>query len=296
MSKETSALNYQWMVRYTPQVAWISGKGLYLWLAFFFTEIFAGAYFISLFLNLEAGLMIGWLGSLGLGGFLHMLYLGKATRGWRILFKVSSSELSRGLWIIIFFGAIGFIQLIPIVFPDLPWSCNALVLKVIAGVLCILVIIHGFTTMSVIKALPMWNSPMMVPLSLASGIWIGSQIIAVVTAIAGGNMIGSEVWTRWSLFFLIGSLLVYIWGNLHASVTAKASVKRILAGDCSVYFYVGVLVIGILIPLIITLSLWGNNVTNISVGVLVLRFLCALIGDAIMRYVLMKAPFYTPLI
>ena len=296
MRKETGTLNYQWMVRYTPQEAWISGKGLYLWLAFFFTEVFAGAYFISLFLNLEAGLLIGWLGSLGLGGFFHMLYLGKATRGWRILFKVSSSELSRGLWIIMCFGAVGFIQLVPIVFPDLPWSFDALVLKVIAGVLCILVIIHGFTTMSVVKALPMWNSPMMVPLALASGIWVGSQISAVVTVIVDGNMSGSEIWSRWSLVFLMGSLLVYIWGNLHASETAKASVKRILAGDCSVYFYVGVLVIGIFIPLIITISLWGESITNISGGIVVLRFLCALIGDAIMRYVLMKAPFYTPLI
>ena len=80
MSKSSKALGYEWMVKYTPQEVWIKGKGLFLWLAFFFTEIFAGVYFISLFLGLKAGLVVGWLGALILGGIFHMLYLGKASR------------------------------------------------------------------------------------------------------------------------------------------------------------------------------------------------------------------------
>ena len=296
MNKGSKALGYEWMVKNTPQEVWIEGKGLYLWLAFFFTEIFAGVCFISLFLNLGAGLLIGWLGALLLGGFCHMLYLGKATRGWRILFKFSTSELSRGLWIIILFGVIGFLQVAPIVVSGLPWAWNAPVLKILMGIVCVLVIIHGFTTMSVVKALPMWNSPMLIPLSLASGIWVGSQIVFVVLLALGAEMAHAEIWARWSLFFYMGTLLIYLWGGMHTTQTSRASIKRLLAGDCSIYFYIGAIVLGIIIPLIITLSVWGRDPSSLSGALLLLRFLSVFIGDAIMRYALMKAPYYAPLI
>ena len=296
MNKGSKVLDYDWMVKYTPQEAWIVGKGLFLWLAFFFTEICAGLYFVSLFLNFRAGLLVGWLGALGLGGFFHLLYLGKATRGWRILLKVSTSELSRGLWIIILFGAIGFLQVVPVVISNLPWEWNNSALKIMMGIICILVIIHGFTTMSVVKALPMWNSPMMIPLSLASAIWVGSQIVVVILQLLGSDMAMAELWTRWSLFFYMGSLLIYLWGSMHASETAKASTKRLFAGDLSAPFYIGVLVIGIIIPLIITLMVWERDLSSLSGGIIFLRFLCVLLGDSIMRYCLMKAPLYSPLI
>lgn len=296
MNKASKVFAYDWMVKYTPQEAWIVGKGLFLWLAFFFTEVCAGVYFVSLFLNFRTGLLVGWLGALGLGGLFHLLYLGKATRSWRILLKVSTSELSRGLWIIILFGAIGFLQVVPVVISSLPWAWNNSALKIMMGIICILVIIHGFTTMSVVKALSMWNSPMMIPLSLASAIWVGSQIVVVILQLLGSDMAMAETWTRYSLFFYIGTLLIYLWGVMHASETAKASIKRLLAGEFSAYFYIGVLVIGIVIPLIITLVAWGRDLSRLGEGIILLRFLCALLGDSTMRYCIMKAPYYSPLI
>lgn len=296
MSNRTDVLEYEWMIKYTPQEAWIKGKGAFLWLAFLLTEICAGAYLVSLFLKYQAGMIVGWLGALILGGLFHMLYLGKATRGWRILLKVSTSELSRGLWLIIFFGIVGFLQILPIVFSSLPWTAQSTMPTVFMGIICVLVIPHGFMTMGVVKALPMWNSPMMIPLSLASGIWVGSQIVILLMILGGTNALVAEDWARWSLFFYMGALLIFLWGGAHSSDTTKASIKRILAGDSSVLFYLGVLVVGIVIPLIITIVLWGNSSSNPGGGFLVLRFLCVFVGDALMRFYLMKSPLYSPLI
>ena len=75
---------YEWMVKATPQREWIESKGLFLWLAFFFSEIGAGIYFVSLFVNLREGLLAGLAITLVLGGILHMMYLGKPSRFWRI--------------------------------------------------------------------------------------------------------------------------------------------------------------------------------------------------------------------
>ena len=52
---------YDFMVKHTPQKAWIQGKGVLLWLAFFFSEIGAGIYLVSLFLNVPQGWLFGWL-------------------------------------------------------------------------------------------------------------------------------------------------------------------------------------------------------------------------------------------
>jgi hypothetical protein len=148
-------MNYEWMTKHTPQEEWIAGKGIFLWLAFFFSEIGAGIYFVSLFLNFRSGLLIGWLVSLILGGLTHLAYLGNAMRIWRVFLRPASSEISRGLWTVLLFGVIGFFQVTPEVISGLPWTGDSSALKTIMGILCILLITHGFLTMNVVKALPM---------------------------------------------------------------------------------------------------------------------------------------------
>ena len=71
---------------------------------------------------------------------------------------------------------------------------------------------------------------------------------------------------------------------------------RRVAGDLAAQFYIGVAVIGIVIPLIITINNWGGGVVDSSGGVLFLRFLCVLIGDLMMRFCIMKSSVHTPLI
>jgi len=100
------------MTDYTPQEEWIDRQGLLLWLAFFFTEVGAGLYLVSLFFGFWRGCLVGWLFAI-LGGGLHMLYLGKPERAWRAILRPVKSELSRGLIIMSLFLAFGAIQIAP---------------------------------------------------------------------------------------------------------------------------------------------------------------------------------------
>lgn len=289
-------MSYERMTKPTPQEEWIQGKGLLLWLAFFFSEIGAGIYFVSLFLNFPPGWLIGWLVSLILGGLVHMAYLGNPMRSWRMFLRPASSEISRGLWAVLIFAVIGFFQVAPVVISGLPWTGNSTTLKAIMGILCILLIVHGFLTMNVVKALPLWNSSMMIPLSLVSGLWVGSQSVEMMLFASGGGLNIAELWARWSLLGYMGILAMYLFGTAHASETARASINGLLKRDSAVSFYIGVIAIGILVPLIITLVIWGNGVEKMSGGVLLLRFLCVLIGDLVMRYNIMKSALYAPVI
>ncbi|MEA1967174.1 MAG: DMSO reductase [Thermodesulfobacteriota bacterium] len=277
---------YEWMIKATPQKEWIAEKGIFLWLAFFFSEIGAGLYFVSLFYQYRTGLVLGWLITLILGGVVHMAYLGNPKRAWRIFLKPGKSELSKGVWVIAVFSLLGFIQIVTGAFNP--------VFNFITGIVCLLIIMHGFATMNVIKALPSWSSTMVLPLSIISGIWVGSQILEFMFCVSGsGAAAGLEIWSEFLLFGYIALILLYLWGTFHASESARFSVNLLLKGDMSKGFYVGVAVSGMLIPILLTLIMWGGEVNT---GLVFLRLVFVLAGDLIMRYTLMKSAVYTPLI
>jgi formate-dependent nitrite reductase membrane component NrfD len=200
------------------------------------------------------------------------------------------------MWVVLLFAVIGFFQVLPVVVSGVPWAGDSSALKVIMGILCILLITHGFSTMNVVRALPMWNSSMMLPLSLVSGIWVGSQTTELMLLIGGHDITAAEVWARWSLLSYMGALLIFLWGCLHSSETTRMSIKSILTGSSSVTFYIVVVAVGLIIPLIITLLVWGSESASVSGSLLFLRVTCVLIGDLAMRYSIMKGALYSPLI
>ncbi|MCP4720649.1 MAG: DMSO reductase [Desulfobacteraceae bacterium] len=279
---------YEWMLRPTAQKEWIENKGIFLWLAFFFSEIGAGLYFVSLFYEYRAGIVLGWLVTLILGGVIHVMYLGNPFRAWRMLLKPNTSELSRGMWIIGAFAALGFLQIIT------SGGFN-MIFNFIMGILCLLIISHGFATMNVIRALPAWSSTMVLPLSLISGIWVGSQLLQMMF-VAGGNgalASGMEVWAE--AFFLIYLLciILYVWGTFHANEIGKESIGAQLKGDLSKIFYIGVGGLGLALPALLTLVMWGGDTNGFLIF---LRLAAVLAGDLAMRYTIMKSAVYTPLL
>ena len=276
--------DYEWMIKNTSQTEWIEKQGVYLWLAFFFSEIGAGLYFIAMLLNNRPCMVIGWLITLCVGGGVHMAYLGNPKRAWRILMKPKTSELSRGVWIIVIFAVFGFFQMA---------VGGGIFMKVIMGIISILLIMHGFATMNVMKSIPSWSSTMIIPLSIISGIWVGSQIFQLLLGISGGNIAQMEVWSIVFLLVYIASFILYLWSTAHSSEIAKLSIIELIAGDFSRIFIIGVIVIGMVVPILITIIQAGSSVAG---GWIFIRLLFVLVGDLVMRYSLMKIGFYRPLI
>jgi DMSO reductase anchor subunit len=294
--KKKQLMEYDWMVEYTPQKEWIEGQGVFLWLAFFFSELGAGIYLVSIMVDFRMGWLVGWLVSIVLGGLIHLGFLGHPMRSWRILRKPLTSELSRGFWILSLFVIIGLFQVAPTVFYGLPWAGDGIIIKTIMGTLCVLIIIHGFMTMNVVRALPLWNSSLIIPLSLASGIWIGSQATELMLHATGHNIYIIEIWSRWSLLSYMALVLLYLWGTYHSSDNARESIKKMLAGDSAVQFYVWVLTVGLILPLAITVYIWLSDVRDVSGILLIGRFVFVLIGDLMMRRIIMEEAIYNPIL
>ncbi len=279
---------YEWMISPTRQRQWIDDKGIFLWLAFFFSEIGAGLYFMSLFYSFRPGIVVGWLITLVLGGIIHMLYLGNPKRAWRMIMRPGTSELSRGIWIIGVFAALGFLQII------IPGGFNML-FNFIMGILCLLIISHGFATMNVIRALPAWSSTIVLPLSIISGVWVGHQLLQLMFALSGNAAVvsGMEVWA--ATFFLIYFLCIvlYAFGTWHMSGVAKVSIQKMLEGDLKRVTLIGTGVLAVVLPLIFTLIMWGGSTHGFLIF---LRLASVLAGDLAIRYLIMKTAVYNPLI
>lgn len=290
---------YLWMTDFTPQKEWIDGKGVLLWLAFFFSEIGAGVYMVSLFLESWAGCLAGWVGCAALGGGLHMAYLGKPSRAWRSILRPGSSELSRGIILMGLFLVVGAFQLAPGLglFSGLPWVGKALFFKIVLSILAFFVITHGFMTLSFMRALPFWNSAMMPVLSLASGLWVGTQIVAAMAMCNRSPVLltAMEPIARWFLFSYVLFAVFYLWNSWHGPMATKRSLRTLLRGALAPVFYPGVVLVAFVVPLLITLYLWGKPVDTAQ-GLLWLRILCAFVGDLVLRYCILKAARYVPLI
>lgn len=290
---------YLWMTDYTPQEEWIDRQGVYLWLAFFFTEIGAGLYLVSLLFRFWEGSLFGWIISALLGGGFHTFYLGRPERAWRAILRPVKSELSRGLILMILFLIVGALQIAPSIpgLKGLPWGSDSMLLIVLASILSFFVILHGFMTMNVMSSIPFWNSAILPILSLASGMWIGSQLSLLLGVGFAERqiLVGFEQLARWSLVAYVFLILFFLWNGAHSSAPVQESLRVLLRGEMSLPFYVGVVVIGFAVPAAITLG--AAAISDLPPqGLLVLRALCALLGDAVLRYVIAKSGRYAPLI
>ena len=287
---------YSWMVDYTSQKEWIEGTGKALWLAFLFSEIGAGLYFVSLFVNNGPGYVLGWLTTIILGGGFHVAYLGNPQRAWRAFLHPGKSEISRGMIIIALYTVVGALHIAPLfsVFAWLPWSAHSMIFKLLLGVLSFLVIIHGFLTMSVFSAIPFWNTTTLTLFSVISGIWIGSQLSIGTVLLFGDSslLILLEVWSRWALMGYIAIAGAFLWNAACGNPTMRYSLRILLHGQLSPVFYSGVVGVGFIVPVLITLSGLSSPLSH---GLLWLRLICAFLGDAVIRYCVLKAGAYTPL-
>ena len=92
-------------------------------------------------------------------------------------------------------------------------------------------------------------------------------------------------------------VFVYLWSALYATTTAaKESVLRVLRGPLAPTFYVGVVLVGMLVPLAVSGYSYAVGIDSPRVSLLHLGILAGLAGDLAVRYCLLKGAVYAPLI
>lgn len=283
---------YHWMINYTRQTEWIDRRGLILWIAFYTGGLGGGLYLVSLFFNSIWGMFIGWLIVAVLKGGAHLLYLGKPLRFWRIITRPQSSWLARGFIFVMLFIVFGAVQLmISYWAPD---TAAEVVFKVLTGISALVVAVYTGFVLNTVKAVPFWNSSLLPLLFVLCGI-LGGFGISVLIAINGGNvtLATAEAWSRWLLVANALLIAIYLWQAAGRETTGKESVMEQIRGSSAPVFWLGIVVLGIIIPLII--AFLGMTI-DMAPGILVFGVACEIVGGLALRYNVLKAGAYSPLI
>jgi formate-dependent nitrite reductase membrane component NrfD len=289
---------YDWMVKPTPQREWIEQRGLLLWLAFFFIELGAGAFFVASFFQssekMLAAMLAGWLVCGVLGGGIHILYLGHPLRAWRIMLNPGTSWISRGLIFVALFLLLGLIYILLSQFAGL----SPAPLLAIADIFAFLVIIYGGFAMNYVKGISLWNTALLPVLYVVSGIWGGAGI-ALMTALAGGSAtvgVSVEEWIRILIMGYIVLLAVYLISVRYSNIVGTYSIRQILTGRWWPLMWVVVVGLGLVVPVGVIIASYLAGLENIAPVVLYISVLCEMAGDITMRYLILKCGFYSPLI
>lgn len=279
-----------------PQREWGEGKGLYLVIGHFVVGIASGAWLFSLIFAQPAGLLAAYLLAI-VGGITHLMFLGRPARFWRMVRQQRSSWVSRGfLGLSLFLGG-ATLYLVPIYLPGVLWSEGSLLatLGYVAALLGMVGIMGymGFVYTSS-KAVPFWNSPLHPALYVTYSLRGGVAALFVTGWLAPTRDLTATLLPLWGAITAVVILLFAL--EIHGALTggndaARRSVRDLLAGRVSAYFYVGTLALGLVVPAYLMLSgLSGAT----SMGLMALLGVSSAVGDFFMKFSTLRAGVYLP--
>ena len=227
-------------------------------------------------------------------GVSYMIHLTKPLRFWRMLMKPGTSWIARGFIFIMLFIGLTTIQLI--LSQWAPGATAAITtFTIMAAVFAFAQSIYTGFAVSYVSAIKIWNSAIVPILFVTCGLTGGLAILLAI--MIGGDhaqLVALENIIRVVLIVLAVIIGVYLWNTTYSSTSAKDAIKRLVGGSLAPLFWIGVFLFGILIPIIISIITYFTEGT-VS-GLLITAVVSEIIGGLALRFAILKAGVYTPLL
>jgi formate-dependent nitrite reductase membrane component NrfD len=281
---------FDFMIKETPSREWSEGMGQLIAVAFFCGATAGGLYLTSLYFGNLWGMFIGWLFALAMGLF-DMAHLEKKDRVWRMPTRAGSSWISRGLiFVTLFIGAAAIDMALRYWAPGVTGAVRFF--DVVAGILGFGVAIYGGFVLSFVQGIKFWNSAMIPILFLVSGLAGGSAILLAVASLAGSAQFDTiATFAKFILAAYAVVVFLHLWISTYSSSTAKTSVNMIVKGSLAGMFWLAVVLVGIVVPLIIDFVAGSG-----SSALVIVSAIFVLLGSLMLRFIVLKAGRYSPLI
>lgn len=291
-------VTHEWMVNPMQQTDWIQGQGVLIWLAEVFSSLGTGLYLVSVFVSSWWGALIGWFIIVSLKLPLHIIYLGKPSRFWRAMPPFTNawktSWIARGSFFTAVYSLFGIFQLATSF--SAPGSGIDILMKVVAGFFCVLTAMYCGFMMSYCKSVPFWNTGLLPIVILNAGIADGIALLIAVGMITGGvDFSTMEAVTR--ILLLVNVLLIgtLIMNAFYQSDTAGLSAKELLAGRAAAPFWGGVIVLGILLPMGLSLQTLVAGGSGAH-GLMIAAVIAHTMGAFALKYCILKVGIYEPIL
>jgi formate-dependent nitrite reductase membrane component NrfD len=226
-----------------------------------------------------------------LGGVLHLAYLGRPLRFWKILFSGGwkTSWIARGLWFVSIFIVLSAIYL------GLAMSASSIPgLLIVANIFAFCTIIYFGFVLSYVNALALWNSTLLPILILVVSIWGGLGILMLTLLAMGTEAATAEFWSRIFLLSFIFIVFLYLFGIRYQGAGGKVSVQEIVRGRWAALFWVVVVLLGMILPIVMGVTDWF--LSSVPTIILCVSILFELGADLSLRYCLLRCALYEPII
>jgi sulfite dehydrogenase (quinone) subunit SoeC len=282
---------------FRPQREWGEGRGLFLVIGHFLVGVAAGAWLFGLIFNYTPGLIAGFILAGG-GGIAHLAFLGRPERVLNMIYRVRTAWISRGFVGLTLFLVGAVLYLPPLVLTGWPWAADSVPGYIGWGMaacgMVVLIVYMGFVY-EASKGIPFWNSPLHPVLYMAYALRGGIAALLVTMALFDAPNAGAAhlvtIWTAITAVVIVLFTLEIQGALTGGNPAARQSVRDMLAGRMAVYFYVGTLLIGLVVPVV----LLSGQIAQLSVGMLAAIGLFSALGDFFMKYTTIRAGIYLPL-
>jgi formate-dependent nitrite reductase membrane component NrfD len=282
-------------LHYVPQTHWRVWHAIWFWAMGIGSGIFSLRQFFGisgggLFFGMNAIDIVG-LVLVAIGGLILILDLGKPFRLLNSLLKPKNSWISRGAISDFAFLGIGVLYLLHGLIPSLPWSdavfSEADIVSKIFIVLtiffAIIIMIYPGFVLYYSRIIPFWNSIFTPVLFLEYALTSSFGLIGWMV-ISNGETLPSSFYGVFmaTLAITVVSVFIYLFErNSIQNPCVKASIKRLLKGKASSWFWFS-LIVGLILPIIMLTMMLINGVFPAST--LMWIGICTILGSFTFRY------------
>lgn len=286
----------QFTIRSKAQRGWTSLTAI----DFFLGGTGAGAFVLSMYLDLVAGMVVGWL-AVALGALALLADLGRPERFWRAASQPGHSWMSRGTIFAILFLLFGLLRLAPQWLAGLPWGpATGLgqALAVVTTLAALGVMMYTGFLLSHSPAIPFWNATLLPLLFALYAFTCGMGVLLVLLPALGERALDLRLVEVLAMSLLFASLVflwVYMLNMASSTSAAKESVRLLVAGPLALPFLGGVTLVGLIIPLALTVFTYLANMGfGAASATLAVAGVLTLIGGYLFRHSILKAGVYPP--
>ena len=287
----------QFTIGFKPQRLWTSLAAI----DFFLGGTGAGVFLVSMYLGLGAGGVAGLVG-VALGALALLADLGRPERFWRAGSQVIMSWISRGVVLTLVFLVFGVLYVLPDWLAALPWSRGSGLgqgIGLIAALAAGGVMMYTGFLLSHSPSIPFWNTTLLPLLFVSSALTSGLGAVYILLPFVGDRAAGAARAEVLGIVFLAANLVVlavYVLNMHFSTVGARESVRMLVRGSLASAFLGGVVVVGLVIPLVVTLVAYlGGRGFGTLPEVLAVEGILMLIGGYVFRHCVLKAGVYPPI-
>jgi len=218
--------------------------------------------------------------------------LGKPSHAWRVWMKPGTSWIARGTIIIVIFMVLAAIHTAFWIWPFAgPLAENAGArefIGILGAVFAFLTMIYTGLLLGYSQPVALWRTALLPVLFLVSAVSTGIMAIMIIAQSMGAVAAHLDVLANIDaviLVFEIFVLAVFLY-NAYRTLESRPSAKRILSGPIASHFWLGVVLCGLAIPLVLELT--GIHGVLLAVGSLL-----GLFGGLCLRFAILAGGIFT---